>query len=169
MPLQRLTAYTVGRFSFLIPVTSATAAPSERLYKRLRLCPPYGAAYNRATLDAGHAGTRYRRLYGDYSPVFSYWERLHGPRFYARFWGIVVPRIGISDAARDRLYSRSIPKNALDRPKTLQPENGRSPASFSHSQKSRTRKPYSARESRKGTGARSDFPPLVAAKVVGTI
>ena len=169
MPLQRLTAYTVGRFSFLIPVTSATAAPSERLYQRRRLCPPYGAAYNRATLDAGHAVPRYGRLYGDPSTVFSYWALLHRASFYARFCGIVAPRIGISDAAMDRLYSRPIPKNALDRPKTLQPKNGRSPASFSHSQKSRTRKPYSARESRKGPGDRADFPPLVAAKVVGNL
>lgn len=169
MPLQRLTAYTVGRFSFLIPVTSATAAPSERLYQRRRLCPPYGAAYNRATLDAGHAGPRYRRLYGDSSTVFSSWAPLHRARFYARFWGIVVPSSGISDAARDRLYSRSIPKNAPDRPKTLQPENGRSPDSFRHSQKSRTIKPYSARESRKGPGDRAYFPHLVAAKVVVTL
>ena len=75
----------MGRFSFLILVTSATAAPSERLYQRRRLCPPYGAAYNRYTFDAGNAGQRYMRLYGDSSPVFSSLALLHRARFYARF------------------------------------------------------------------------------------
>nr|DAM53710.1 MAG TPA: hypothetical protein [Caudoviricetes sp.] len=54
MPLQRLTAYTVGRFSFLILVTSATTAPISAR----RLCSTYGGRPYRATLDAGHNGPR---------------------------------------------------------------------------------------------------------------
>nr|DAU98737.1 MAG TPA: hypothetical protein [Caudoviricetes sp.] len=60
-------------------------------------------------------------------------------------------------------------QNARDRAKTAGTENGRSQASLRHSRKSGTGKPYSARESREGPGARSDFPPLVAAKVVTTL
>lgn len=153
-------------FLILILVTSATAAPRERLYPSA-VCVRHmerPAPGQRST--PGTPRPVLARFYGDSSPVFTPVALLHRSRFYARFWGIVAPHTGIPDAPGIRINSRSIPQNAPDRAKTADTENDRSTASLRHSQKSGTRKPYSARESREAPGDRSDFPPLVGAKVV---
>lgn len=129
-------------------------------------------------MEAVHTGQHPRQAYPHtvlarltafYAQFLRQWHYLHRQRFYVRFCGIVAPHTGIPNAASERGYSRSNRQNARDRAKTLQPENDRSPASLRHSQKPGTGKPYSARESREGLGARADFPPLVAAKVVTTL
>lgn len=102
MPLQRLTAYPVGRFLLSILATSATAAPRERLLSARRLCSRYGDRPYWETPAPGIYAPRYGRFNGVLRPVFTPVALLHRQRFYARFWGIVEPCTGISDAARER-------------------------------------------------------------------